>query len=97
MKKIILICISLFLLGITGCGSDKKTLECKQNNEISTITIEKGKITKSSINGDEEAVTSEEWETLKNFYEFSGDETSEDIANKLKTLNESIGYTCTIK
>ena len=50
-----------------------------------------------SINDDEETVTDEEWETLKNFYEFNGDETSEDIANKLKELNESIGYTCTIK
>lgn len=97
MKKIIIISVSILCFCLTGCNSDKKTLECKQNNEINTITIEKGKITKSSINGDEETVTSEEWETLKNFYEFSGDETSEDIANKLKELNESIGYTCTIK
>lgn len=97
MKKIIIISISILCFCLTGCNGDKKILECKQNNEISTITIEKGKITKSAINGDEEAVTNEEWETLKNFYEFSGDETSEDIANKLKELNESIGYTCTIK
>lgn len=97
MKKVIIISISILCFCLTGCNSDKKILECKQNNETNTITIEKGKITKSAINGDEEDVSNEEWETLKNFYEFNGDETSDDIANKLKELNESIGYTCTIK
>ena len=38
-----------------------------------------------------------EWETLKNFYEFTGNESSEEIATKLKELNESLGYTCTQK
>lgn len=97
MKKGILFLLTTLILSITGCSNDQKTLECTQNGETSIITIENGKIIKSSLNGDEEKVTDEEWETLKNFYEFNGNETSDDIANKLKELNESIGYKCTIK
>lgn len=96
MKKLILISAIITIL-TTGCGKDKKTLKCTQNNEEMTITIENKKITKTSMNGEEEEVNDEQWETLKNFYEFNDDITNDEIVNKLKELNESIGYTCTVK
>lgn len=95
MKRIFIIVLAAFCL--TGCKNDKKVLECKQNNETSIINIKNGKITSTIINDEEEKITDEEWETLKNFYQFSGNEDSEEIANKLKSLNESIGYICTLK
>lgn len=97
MKKIIIISLAIFCFSLTGCKSDKVTLECKQNSETSIINIEKGKIVSTITNDEEEKVNNEEWETLKNFYEFTGNESSEEIATKLKELNESLGYTCTQK
>ena len=97
MKKSIFISLAIMLLCITGCGKDQKVLECKQYGETSTITVANGKIIKNSSNGEEENVTDEEWQTLKNYYEFSDNATTEDIVNKLKEFNEKIGYNCQIK
>ncbi len=96
MKKILVI-LAITLCLTTGCGNDTKVLECIQNDDKTTVTIKNGKIIKIATNEEEEKVTSEEWETLKNFYEFTGKETSEEVANHLKELNESVGYTCTLK
>ena len=93
MKKILLICLTISLLSVTGCGNNTKVLTCSQNGETTKITIKDGKIIKNATGDEEENITDEEWETLKNFYEFTGKE----VVDKLKNLNESIGYTCTVK
>ena len=97
MKKGIIFLLTTLVLCITGCSNDQKTLECTQNGETSITTIKNGKIIKYSDSNDEEVIYKEEWETLKKYYEFNGDETTEEITNKLKEFNEKIGYTCTIK
>lgn len=97
MKKGILFLLTTLILCITGCNNDQKKLECTQNSETTIITVENGKIAKYSNGNEEETVSNEEWGTLKNYYEFNGNETTDEIINKLKDFNEKIGYTCKIK
>lgn len=97
MKKIFIISLIILGFSLTGCDKKETTLECTQNDENTIVTIKNGKIISNSVNGEKEKVTDEEWETIKNFYEFTGDENSEEIAIKLKELNENIGYKCVIK
>ena len=96
MKKFLLASSCLLLIFLTGCNNGKK-LECIQGGETNTITVKDNKIIKNSINDEEETISEEEWETLKNFYEFDDDITTDEIINKIKELNEGFGYTCTIK
>ena len=97
MKKFLLIGLTISLLSITGCGNNTKVLTCSQNGETTKITVKGGKIIKNATGDEEETITDEEWETLKKFYEFTGKETTQEVIDKLKNLNESIGYTCTVK
>lgn len=97
MRKGILFLILTLALCIIGCSNNQKILECTQNNETTITTIKDGKIIKYSDSNEEETVSREEWETLKNYYEFNGNETTDEIADKLKEFNEKIGYTCKIK
>lgn len=97
MRKFLLINIVILTLLITGCRSKEKTLTCTLNTETTSVTVKHGKIIKTIINGEEEIVTDKEWESLKNYYEFIGDEKTDDIIEKLKSFNEKLGYTCIIK
>lgn len=95
-KNILIILLTMFIL-TTGCGKKSKTLTCKNNIETNTMAIKNGKIIKHSANDDTEDITDEEWETLKNFYGLTGNETTEEAIDKLKSYMENIGYTCEIK
>ena len=97
MKKFLLTFITIITLTITGCNKNETTLECTKDNDTTKTIMKNNRITKIINNNEEENVTDEEWETIKNFYEFKDNVTNEEIVNKLKEINEKIGYTCTTK
>lgn len=94
MKKYLIIVSCFFIVTTTGCGKNRYVLECVQGNDTNKTIIQNNKIIEFYKDNENEKISDKEWETLKNFYEFDENVTNDEIVDKLKKINEDLGYTC---
>ena len=97
MKKRFLLIIPLFFLFITGCDDGSIKLSCTDGEMTLVTTVKDNRIIKIKENGVEEKVTEQEWEQIKEFYEFKDKVSNNKIIKTLKKRNEENGFTCKIK
>ena len=94
MKKYLIIVSCFFIVATTGCGKNRYVLECVQGSDTNKTIIQNNKIIEFYKDNENEKISDEEWKTLKNIYEFDENVTNDEIVDKLKKINEDLGYTC---